>query len=117
MQSPVRGDFSVIFSQIEPDLVCDIIILTVDDKSDYPDLQGLSGVKAKGHKKRKALSRLISRLFLNQIPPNLVCDQIILTARGTQAYFFDLGHVTSFRSQLPYMVIGPVSLELKKIMK
>ena len=63
------------------------------------------------------LSGLISPPFLDKIPPNLVCDQIILTARGTQAYFFDLGHVTFVRGQLPFMGIGPFSLELKKIMK
>ena len=38
-------------------------------------------------KKCKALYRLISQLFLNQIPPDLVCDIIILTT-------FNLGHVT-----------------------
>ena len=55
------------------------------------------------------LSELISPPFLDKIPPNLVCDQIILTARGTQAYFFDFGHVTFLRGQLPFMVIGQIS--------
>ena len=38
-----------------------------------------------------------------------MCELIILTARGTQAYFFDFGHVTFLRGQLPFMVIGQIS--------
>ena len=44
-------------------------------------------LKVKHYKKCKALSTLISQLFLNQIPPDLACNILILK-------IFNLGHVT-----------------------
>ena len=46
------------------------------------------------------LSGLISQPFLDEIPPNLVCELITLTARGAQGFGQDFGHVAFYRSQL-----------------
>ena len=51
--------------------------LLFDDKSNDLDLQGHSGQGQRSQKMQSHV-QVISQLFLNQIPPDLVCDIIIL---------------------------------------